>query len=93
MNEAVLFGAELFGKYEETLFLSVLLCAMTILPACIHLGPKCTLNLICGIKEDSDLTMVIFRNYEFSLLGAWLGACFIPLDWDRPWQEWPIPYH
>eukprot|EP00127_Corallochytrium_limacisporum_P005258 Clim_evm75s201 gene=Clim_evmTU75s201 len=22
--------------------------------------------------------------------GAWLGAVPIPLDWDRPWQAWPI---
>jgi phosphatidylinositol glycan class F len=22
--------------------------------------------------------------------GAWLGAIPIPLDWDRPWQQWPI---
>jgi len=24
------------------------------------------------------------------MLGAWLGAFPIPLDWDRPWQAWPI---
>lgn len=23
-------------------------------------------------------------------LGAWLGAIPIPLDWDRPWQRWPV---
>lgn len=23
-------------------------------------------------------------------VGAWLGAIPIPLDWDRPWQQWPI---
>ncbi|PGH27609.1 hypothetical protein AJ80_00622 [Polytolypa hystricis UAMH7299] len=23
-------------------------------------------------------------------LGAWVGAVPIPLDWDRPWQEYPI---
>ena len=22
-------------------------------------------------------------------LGAWLGACVIPLDWGRAWQRWP----
>uniref|UniRef100_A0A673LQC5 Phosphatidylinositol-glycan biosynthesis class F protein-like n=1 Tax=Sinocyclocheilus rhinocerous TaxID=307959 RepID=A0A673LQC5_9TELE len=25
-----------------------------------------------------------------SVIGAWLGALPIPLDWDRPWQIWPI---
>ena len=24
-------------------------------------------------------------------LGAWCGAMVIPLDWDRPWQKWPVP--
>ncbi|KAK3266236.1 hypothetical protein CYMTET_25125, partial [Cymbomonas tetramitiformis] len=24
-----------------------------------------------------------------AILGAWLGAWVIPLDWDRPWQVWP----
>jgi len=23
-------------------------------------------------------------------IGAWLGAIPIPLDWDRPWQAWPV---
>lgn len=26
----------------------------------------------------------------FTIIGAWLGAFPIPLDWDRPWQAWPI---
>jgi len=25
-----------------------------------------------------------------TLLGAWLGAVPIPLDWDRDWQAWPV---
>ena len=25
-----------------------------------------------------------------SVLGAWLGAVPIPLDWDREWQKWPV---
>nr|CAB3502144.1 unnamed protein product [Digitaria exilis] len=25
-----------------------------------------------------------------AVLGAWLGAWPMPLDWERPWQEWPI---
>ncbi|KAK9474824.1 glycosylphosphatidylinositol anchor biosynthesis protein 11 [Dipodascopsis tothii] len=26
-----------------------------------------------------------------AVAGAWLGAVPIPLDWDRPWQQWPVP--
>ena len=25
-----------------------------------------------------------------ALLGCWMGAVPIPLDWDRDWQRWPI---
>jgi len=25
-----------------------------------------------------------------TLLGAWIGAVPIPLDWDREWQKWPV---
>ncbi|XP_020414423.1 uncharacterized protein LOC18781784 isoform X2 [Prunus persica] len=24
------------------------------------------------------------------IIGAWFGAFPMPLDWERPWQEWPI---
>lgn len=25
-----------------------------------------------------------------TLIGAWIGAVPIPLDWDREWQRWPV---
>jgi GPI ethanolamine phosphate transferase 2/3 subunit F len=25
-----------------------------------------------------------------TVLGAWIGAVPIPLDWDREWQKWPV---
>lgn len=25
-----------------------------------------------------------------AVIGAWLGAVPIPLDWDREWQRWPV---
>lgn len=25
-----------------------------------------------------------------AIVGAWLGAVPIPLDWDREWQKWPV---
>lgn len=24
------------------------------------------------------------------MIGAWCGAVPIPLDWDEPWQKWPV---
>jgi phosphatidylinositol glycan class F len=25
-----------------------------------------------------------------AVVGSWLGAIPIPLDWDREWQKWPV---
>ena len=33
---------------------------------------------------------LILRNGLGTVVGAWFGAFPIPLDWDRPWQAWPI---
>jgi len=32
----------------------------------------------------------LYVNAVGAFAGAWFGAFPIPLDWDRPWQEWPI---
>jgi GPI biosynthesis protein family Pig-F len=26
-----------------------------------------------------------------AIVGGWMGAFLLPLDWDRPWQAWPVP--
>lgn len=89
---AVLFGAEVFSKHEETFMLSVLLCVLTVFPACLHMGASSAINLIFGQKPSNDVVgTLILRSIQLTLFGAWLGAFVIPLDWDRAWQEWPIP--
>lgn len=32
----------------------------------------------------------VFGGSLGALVGAWLGAVPIPLDWDREWQKWPV---
>ncbi|CAD1811595.1 GPI biosynthesis protein Pig-F family protein [Candida parapsilosis] len=32
----------------------------------------------------------ILSQILLTLGGCWLGVIPIPLDWDRPWQQWPI---
>ena len=34
---------------------------------------------------------VVLWSSKCAVIGVWLGAIVIPLDWDRPWQAWPIP--
>jgi phosphatidylinositol glycan class F len=55
-------------------------------------GASSVINLLFGQKPSNDiLGTLILRNIQLTLFGAWLGAFVIPLDWDRAWQEWPIP--
>ncbi|XP_062502426.1 phosphatidylinositol-glycan biosynthesis class F protein-like [Corticium candelabrum] len=89
---AILFGAPLVRSIERTARFSLLLSLMTVTPASVFL------------KFDSDkwfrlfllwrpLTMgerLLIVSSVGAVVGAWLGAFVIPLDWERPWQVWPI---
>ncbi|EGW35445.1 uncharacterized protein SPAPADRAFT_58680 [Spathaspora passalidarum NRRL Y-27907] len=33
---------------------------------------------------------VVLSSSLLTVGGCWLGVIPIPLDWDRPWQQWPI---
>lgn len=33
---------------------------------------------------------MLLTTFFSPLVGAWLGAFAVPLDWDRAWQPWPI---
>ncbi|XP_076655495.1 phosphatidylinositol glycan anchor biosynthesis class F [Halictus rubicundus] len=89
----VLFGAPLFVHHEETTMLTVTLTTLTFVPASLHLGVDSALEIMTGIQSQKDnvLANAVKTNVQATLLGTWLGAIVIPLDWDRPWQAWPIP--
>ena len=89
----VLLGAPLISKVSETFHLACLISACTSFP------------LIMACQRDWDMWLrivFVMKNrlnaFEwdlffcsiFPLVGALLGSAFIPLDWDRPWQQWPI---
>ncbi|KFP23905.1 Phosphatidylinositol-glycan biosynthesis class F protein [Colius striatus] len=88
----VLYGAPLIESVAETFLLAVLLSTFTTLQCLCLLGPNIqawirvfTKNGATSIWESSlQITTIC------SILGTWFGAFPIPLDWDRPWQVWPI---
>lgn len=93
----ILMGASYYSRFEETLMLSALLTALTILPIALFLGPSKTLQflfydtfeLTCG-REVSHLEL-LQHSALGALIGAWAGSVVVPLDWDRDWQAYPIP--
>ncbi|CAI7594762.1 unnamed protein product [Penicillium glandicola] len=84
----VLFGAPLTTHNSETV-----LCAahMAVLSATAliyaHGVDRAVWNEVWGISRPAD---AVWGSALGTGLGAWFGAIPIPLDWDRPWQAFPI---
>ncbi|XP_013386612.1 phosphatidylinositol-glycan biosynthesis class F protein isoform X2 [Lingula anatina] len=89
---AVLYGAPLFSSVSETFHLAMLLATTAALPGLMVLGIRKEewTRLFFKTSPSSALEISILASGVCSVLGAWLGAFPIPLDWDRPWQVWPI---
>ena len=89
----VLFGAPILSHQEETIMLTLTLTTLTFVPACLHLGIDSALELLIGIQQNNGniFQEAVKTNIKYTLMGTWLGAIAIPLDWDRPWQTWPVP--
>ncbi|XP_068631346.1 phosphatidylinositol-glycan biosynthesis class F protein [Battus philenor] len=89
----ILFGAPVLECHEETLMLSALLTILTVFPLLAHSGPEASLQLLFAVRNYSRDTIIemLVNNALLTVCGAWLGAVVIPLDWNTPWQQWPIP--
>lgn len=88
----ILFGAPFLEYHEETLMLSSLLTLLTVFPLIAHTGVESAVQLLFGVKTFSRDTIIamLVNNALLTVCGAWLGAVVIPLDWNTPWQQWPI---
>lgn len=90
---AILFGASVSDQSQETFCWALLMSHLVSLPACSLLGAQLELVPRIFFSTCSDATPEAYFQCSIlcTLVGAWLGAFPIPLDWDRPWQVWPIP--
>lgn len=92
---AILFGAPLWEKTEETLWFALIFSALLFLPVASCAGymhrpvTKVLLDILEGGSENSNISCLRKQSF-IVILGAWCGAIPIPLDWDRPWQQWPF---
>ncbi|KAF9419313.1 kinesin-like protein Klp8 [Podila epigama] len=43
------------------------------------------------VHPETFVEAALYCQGMTAIFGAWLGAIVIPLDWDRPWQAWPVP--
>lgn len=84
----VLFGAPLMESSSETFYFSILLTFTSVLPFLLMVGPTVE-SWVYKSFQDCPEYYVLLTGVT-ALVGAWLGAFVIPLDWDRWWQVWPI---
>lgn len=88
----VLYGAEVFTGIIETFVCSTILAALVQFPQYLHTKSH-FISYIFGVTSIPNHLVfkpVLGISY-ITLCAAWLSAFVIPLDWDRPWQKWPIP--
>ena len=87
----VCFGAPVMSEWWQTGMFCLLLLLLTVYPCLVVEGPRLeSLSKVYSVEADSETLTTLHCNALYSLMGAWLGAIPLPLDWDRDWQVWPI---
>ncbi|KAK0107363.1 Glycosylphosphatidylinositol (GPI) anchor assembly protein [Cadophora gregata] len=84
----ILFGAPLTTHLPHTLLCSAHIALLTVFPLIyVHGSDSQKWREIISLYSPID---GLFGGTVGCLLGAWVGAVPIPLDWDRDWQKWPV---
>ncbi|RIB22305.1 GPI biosynthesis protein family Pig-F-domain-containing protein [Gigaspora rosea] len=90
---AIVFGAPAIDDVLHTMLFALYISLLAIYPpACAfkNHGPIWARVFSDGSPESIPEKLIYYTTVA-TVVGAWLGAIVIPLDWDRPWQVWPIP--
>ncbi|PNY25407.1 Glycosylphosphatidylinositol anchor biosynthesis protein 11 [Tolypocladium capitatum] len=84
----ILFGAPFLDHAAHTILCSAHFALLGLFPVFYARGVDSqALIAVAGGSAPLDET---FGGLVGALVGAWLGAVPIPLDWDREWQRWPV---
>ncbi|CAI0408444.1 unnamed protein product [Linum tenue] len=90
---AIVLGAPVGSWYLlKTINWSLLMSSLTIVPVASVFGSSWRdWQRVFARTEPNDLLeYMLCIPAHGAAIGAWLGAWPMPLDWERPWQEWPI---
>ena len=92
---AFTFGASLIEDLYNNLLFSILVASIAFLPALILVPHRNPYELFIRVFVSRDFEnnteeacMVVAYGCA---IGAWFGCFVLPLDWDRWWQQWPLP--
>lgn len=93
----ILFGAPVLQDYEQTCVLAIVLTLLTVSPLVFLLGAGGTLQVwfcekVENVVKAEEVYISLYKYQAIgSIIGAWIGSVVVPLDWDKDWQEYPIP--
>lgn len=89
---AVLYGAPMTTLIPQTLSWGVIQSIFVVLPLAAARNAEVSLWRRVYALNDARTAFELCASWAGigSVVGAWFGACLIPLDWDEPWQKWPI---
>ncbi|KAI0088219.1 GPI biosynthesis protein family Pig-F-domain-containing protein [Irpex rosettiformis] len=99
----VLFGAPIASHLGSTYLLALLLALLTVWTPAYVVGPPSLssdsdslvkrMTWICLFAElnpRSPIERSLVYPIVGAFLGCWTGVIPIGLDWERPWQAWPL---
>jgi len=99
----VLFGAPFIKHVGRTYLLAFLIAALTALPPVYLYGPPSFsddssslykrwtfVRLFAELSPRNPIERALAYPPVGTVVGAWIGIIPIALDWDRPWQAWPL---
>ncbi|CAJ2643214.1 unnamed protein product [Trifolium pratense] len=90
---AIALGAPVTFQYlPKTLYWSLMMSLFTTVPASCVLGSSWAdrKRIFAHTKPNGSVEYLICLQAHGAVIGGWFGAWPMPLDWERPWQEWPI---
>ncbi|KZV57911.1 hypothetical protein F511_12517 [Dorcoceras hygrometricum] len=90
---AIVLGAP-FGiqHFKKTVHWSLLMSVFTFVPAASVFGQSWNdwHRIFARNAPVGSTDFMICVPAYGAVIGAWFGAWPMPLDWERPWQDWPI---
>ncbi|OAP14685.1 hypothetical protein AXX17_AT1G16820 [Arabidopsis thaliana] len=90
---AVSLGAPIgMQSLSKTIHWSFLMSVFTVVPATAVLGASWIdwHRIFASLKPIGIIEHMLLVPAYGAIIGGWFGAWPMPLDWERPWQEWPI---
>ncbi|OXM78977.1 phosphatidylinositol glycan, class F [Cryptococcus neoformans Bt63] len=96
-----LMGAPLNSHFPHSLLLALHLSILTVWAPVYSLGIPSMYDqginarfrmtrLFCQFQPENPIERALVYPVIGTFVGAWIGAIPIALDWDRPWQSYPL---